>query len=134
MKKEEFARLKDLNHALVDAEERIERLRSHAESTTSILTGMPADHNPMRSKVADTVAKLYETITDMEQLRLEQLSLKSQLALEASRLPLFQARLLTLRYIDELSMHEIARVLKCPEGKLFYLHRKAVKLLLDIHN
>lgn len=134
MTKEEFGRLKELNHGLTDAEERIARLKSHAESTTAILTGMPADHNPLKSKVADSIAKLYDAANEMEQMRLEQLMLKNKLALEASRLPSFQAQLLTMRYIDETSMHEIARVLKCPVGKLFYLHRKAVKLLLELKN
>ena len=126
--KEYLAQARNIDHDIQDMLEEVTMLRSMAEKTTAILSGMPGKATKGTSQLADTVGKLIEQeqkidgeIDRLVDLRTEIYAAIQQVADRDAR------RVLHLRYRGHRSWSAIAEEMKLSLRQIYRLHGEGLK-------
>ena len=126
--KEYLAQARNIDHDIQDMLEEVAVLRSMAEKTTAILSGMPGKATKDTSQLADTVGKLIEQekkidgeIDRLVDLRTEIYAAIQQVADRDAR------RVLHLRYMGYRSWSAIAEEMKRSLRQIYRLHGEGLK-------
>ena len=126
--KEYLAQARNIDHDIQDMLEEVAVLRSMAEKTTAILSGMPGKATKDTSRLADTVGKLIEQekkldseIDHLVDLRTEIYAAIQQVADRDAR------RVLHLRYMGYRSWSAIAEEMKLSLRQIYRLHGEGLK-------
>ena len=126
--KEYLAQARNIDHDIQDMLEEVTMLRSMAEKTTAILSGMPGKATKGTSQLADTVGKLIEQeqkidgeIDRLVDLRTEIYAAIQQAADRDAR------RVLHLRYMGYRSWSAIAEEMKLSLRQIYRLHGEGLK-------
>ena len=126
--KEYLAQARNIDHDIQDMLEEVAVLRSMAEKTTAILSGMPGKATKNTSQLADTVGKLIEQeqmidgeIDRLVDLRTEIYAAIQQVADRDAR------RVLHLRYMGYRSWSAIAEEMKLSLRQIYRLHGEGLK-------
>ena len=126
--KEYLAQARNIDHDIQDMLEEVAVLRSMAEKTTAILSGMPGKATKDTPQLADTVGKLIEQekkidgdIDRLVDLRTEIYAAIQQVADRDAR------RVLHLRYMGYRSWSAIAEEMKLSLRQIYRLHGEGLK-------
>ena len=126
--KEYLEQARNIDHDIQDMLEEVAVLRSMAEKTTAILSGMPGKATKDTSRLADTVGKLIEQekkldseIDRLVDLRTEIYAAIQQVADRDAR------RVLHLRYMGYRSWSAIAEEMKLSLRQIYRLHGEGLK-------
>ena len=126
--KEYLAQARNIDHDIQDMLEEVAVLRSMAEKTTAILSGMPGKATKDTPQLADTVGKLIEQekkidgeIDGLVDLRTEIYAAIQQVADRDAR------RVLHLRYMGYRSWSAIAEEMKLSLRQIYRLHGEGLK-------
>ena len=126
--KEYLAQARNIDHDIQDMLEEVAVLRSMAEKTTAILSGMPGKATKDTPQVADTVGKLIEQekkidgeIDRLVDLRTEIYAAIQQVADRDAR------RVLHLRYMGYRSWSARAEEMKLSLRQIYRLHGEGLK-------
>ena len=129
--KEYLAQARNIDQDIQDMLEEVAVLRSMAEKTTAILSGMPGKAAKGTSQLADTVGKLIEQeqkidgeINRLVDLRTEIYAAIQQVADRDAR------RVLHLRYMGYRSWSAIAEEMKLSLRQIYRLHGEGLKKIL----
>ena len=126
--KEYLAQARNIDHDVQDMLEEVAVLRSMAEKTTVILSGMPSKETKGTSRLADTVGKLVEQEKKIDGEIDRLVDLRTEIYAAIQQVVDRDAhRVLHLRYMGYRSWSAIAEEMKLSLRQIYRLHGEGLK-------
>lgn len=130
--REHLERIRDLQREIARRKARMETLRRYATCITSRIReiSVRSSHDPSRMQMF--LAEAADEEAEIRRLEQEVVRVRDDLLMILSQLPEENLiRVVELHYLSGYTWPEIAILMDCSERKVYYLHRRALKLLSD---
>lgn len=132
MTEAELNEVRDLKRRIVELEKRLRSLTLSVEKLSPVLDGMPHARSPC-SRVEFLATQIIETERELKNLREEMEVAAARLTCRLYKMPLTSREysVVALRYVACMRFRDIQFELHMSDARMWFLHREALKKILD---
>lgn len=131
--KEYLGQARNIDNEIQSMLEEVAVLRSMAEKTTAVITGMPSNATRNTSQLSDTIAKIIDREEKIDREIDRLVDLRSEIYESVQQVEDRDARrVLYLRYMSYRSWAEIATEMKLGLRQIYRLHDEGLKNIFPI--
>ena len=131
--KEYLGQARNIDNEIQSMLEEVAVLRSMAEKTTAVITGMPGNATRNTSQLSDTIAKIIDREEKIDREIDRLVDLRSEIYERVQQVEDRDARrVLYLRYMNYHSWAEIASKMKLGLRQIYRLHDEGLKKIFPI--